>query len=267
MMQDREETEEIQDTSSHPLVKARVRAVWRLSPSVKAFRLLVEPPFSFRAGQWVDAVIPGVPVAGGYSLVSPPHELPLVTLAVRASQWPPTRWFYEQCGVGDELQVRPGGDFYLDTRQGATAQRRILLVGGGVGVNPLLSMAAHCTALPRPHRPRLCLLYSARLPQDLLFRDTLQTLATQEGVTVRCLCTDPEADPTPGVTKGRITAEVLRSAADCLLAADDDTGGGNSPKDYSSIEAFVCGPPGMIEFAEQCLVRCGVGSVVYEKWW
>ena len=37
--------------------------------------------------------------------------------------------------------------------------------------------------------------------------------------------------------------------------------------ELSSIEAYVCGPPGMIEDVEKWLVDLQVGKVEYEKWW
>lgn len=67
----------------------------------------------------------------------------------------------------------------------------ILLVGGGVGINPLASMFRHIShniqeqelkwkyqeQQDQPHLPRVALLYSARTEEDLLFKvDTILNL-------------------------------------------------------------------------------------------
>lgn len=65
----------------------------------------------------------------------------------------------------------------------------------------------------------------------------------------------------------RINAEILQNAVDDLLRNQDNNDSNSVREDSSSIEAFVCGPPSMIEFVEKVLIDCGVGSVMYEKWW
>ena len=49
-------------------------------------------PFTFAAGQWVDFHIPSVDTVGGYSITSLPEQLPLLELAVKASDHPPAAW-------------------------------------------------------------------------------------------------------------------------------------------------------------------------------
>lgn len=44
-----------------------------------------------------------------------------------------------QCKVGDKLSIQVGGDFWYNP----TSPQDLLLVGGGVGINPLFSMLQH----------------------------------------------------------------------------------------------------------------------------
>ena len=84
-----------------------------------------------------------------------------------------------QCSVGDELQIRVGGDFFYapPTPNGATD---LLLIAGGVGINPLISMLRHHIWLISKATPSedchgndastAHLLYSAKDESELIFK-------------------------------------------------------------------------------------------------
>lgn len=75
--------------------------------------------------------------------------------------------------MGDRLKIRVGGDFYY-----SPADRELndlLLIGGGVGINPLLSMLSHHTKLlscsdVSGRRGRVRVLYSSKTEDELLFK-------------------------------------------------------------------------------------------------
>ncbi|XP_064394503.1 oxidoreductase NAD-binding domain-containing protein 1-like isoform X2 [Halichondria panicea] len=156
----------------------------KLSPTVKGFTLQVEDnSLSFKCGQWVDLSIPSEDVVGGYSFTSPPHQLKeqgTVTLAIQTSDHPPTLWMNNKCKMGDRLLIRVGGDFTYDPPSNSPAD--ILLIGGGVGINPLFAMLQHHTYLQQAmartleQRGRAHLLYSARSREELLFKDHIDGL-------------------------------------------------------------------------------------------
>lgn len=69
--------------------------------------------------------------------------------------------------------MRVGGDFYYDPLTVATPSH-LLLIAGGVGINPLLSMILHIRDLKQgPNSPSLpektTLLYTAQNTQELIF--------------------------------------------------------------------------------------------------
>ena len=82
-----------------------------------------------------------------------------------------------QCSVGDELQIRVGGDFFYapPTPNSATD---LLLIAGGVGINPLISMLRHHVWLLSKATPSkdchgngaVQLLYSAKNENELIFK-------------------------------------------------------------------------------------------------
>ncbi|XP_057593858.1 oxidoreductase NAD-binding domain-containing protein 1 isoform X3 [Hippopotamus amphibius kiboko] len=151
------------------------------SPSVKRLRLRVaDKAFSFKAGQWVDFFIPGVSVVGGFSICSSPRLLEqerMIELAVKYTNHPPALWIHNQCTLDSEVAVRVGGEFCFDP-QPADASRNLVLIAGGVGINPLLSILRHAVDL---HRERantgrgyeigtIRLFYSAKNTSELLFK-------------------------------------------------------------------------------------------------
>ena len=77
-----------------------------------------------------------------------------------------------QCKPGDTLQLRAGGDFYFDPKAGQDTD--VLLIAGGVGINPLCSMVNHVADLNAsptgPYKGNVLLLYSAKTCSELIFR-------------------------------------------------------------------------------------------------
>lgn len=82
-----------------------------------------------------------------------------------------------QCAVGSRVAMRVGGDFYFDPLPSGPAVD-LLLVAGGVGINPLYSILLHTSDLLRLNQSsagrhfnigsaHLC--YSAKNTQELLF--------------------------------------------------------------------------------------------------
>ena len=67
-------------------------------------------------------------------------------LAVKASLAAPAHWVHTACKVGDTVGLRVGGNFFHPT-PGLSFPHSILLVAGGVGINPLFSIMQQCKSL------------------------------------------------------------------------------------------------------------------------
>lgn len=129
----------------------------------------------------VDLKLPGVDVVGGYSITSPPHQLTergTFNLAIQYSDHAPTLWMSTKCKVGDKLSVQVGGDFWYDPPSPWEVSD-LLLIGGGVGINPLFSILQHHVwVLQSPEGPgspgsnlgAVRLLYSSKTASELLFK-------------------------------------------------------------------------------------------------
>ncbi|KAK2490700.1 hypothetical protein MC885_012999, partial [Smutsia gigantea] len=247
---------------------ARVCGAAPESPSVKRLRLLVaDKDFSFKAGQWVDFFIPGVPVVGGFSICSSPRLLEqdrMIELAVKYTNHPPALWIHNQCALDSEVAVRVGGDFFFDP-QPADASRNLVLIAGGVGINPLLSILRHSADLHRERENKgsgyeigtIKLFYSAKNTSELLFQKNILDLVTEFPEKIACSLhvtkqtTQISAELKPYIAEGRITEKEVR--------------------DHISEETlfYICGPPPMTDFFSKQLESSHVPKehICFEKWW
>jgi ferredoxin-NADP reductase len=81
--------------------------------------------------------------------------------------------FHDHVQVGDVLQVKaPSGHFHIDPAPNVPA----VLVAGGIGITPMMSMLRWCLAR-QPERP-VCLYYGLRQGHEHAFKSQLEELAS-----------------------------------------------------------------------------------------
>ena len=230
---------------------ATIVAIRQETPTIKSFRLdLHGREIGFMAGQWVDffVTLDGAEAVGGYSITSSPAEQTSVSLAVKrdSSDHPVTNWLHEDAQVGDEVEVRLGGDFFYEPDEAES----VVLIAGGIGLTPLMSIVRSAHELAT--RTRLTLVYSASTLEELLFRDELTSIAAANP-RIRCIFTVTQTSPDNwDGHMGRIDANLLRT-------------------EFVDLDAlfFVCGPPPMIRAMVAMLRDLGVPQprIRYEQWW
>lgn len=229
---------------------ATIGAITAATPTIRALRLRIpDPEFRFLPGQWIDlsVEIDGTRHTAGYSITSSPIHRGEIELAVKASaRHPVARWVHERASVGDVVRVSQGqGPFvYLPEMSD-----NIVLIGGGVGVTPLLSIFRHV----RDARlsTRVHLLYSVSDSREILFRDELEA-AVGAHCNLHVSFTVTQPDPTWQGLTGRIDPVKLHA-----LDVPDDT------------LYYLCGPKGMVEDISALLHGLGVpmSRIIFEKWW
>lgn len=104
---------------------------------------------------------------------------------------------FPQCAVGSQVAMRVGGDFFFDPSPSDPAVD-LLLVAGGVGINPLYSVLLHTTDLMHLKRSSggrdynigsVHLSYSAKNTQELLFKVWLKKHGSVSACGVHaCMC-------------------------------------------------------------------------------
>ncbi|MCS7234954.1 MAG: FAD/NAD(P)-binding protein [Armatimonadetes bacterium] len=127
-----------------------------------------------------------------------------------------------------------GSGWPLQEAQG----RDVLVVAGGIGLAPLRPLV--CGLLRHRHRyGRVAILYGARTPQDLLYRDELQRWRARFDMQVEV--TVDRAGPDWRGNVGVVTRLLPRAGVD-----------------PAEVVAFVCGPEVMMRFAGRELEALGV---------
>lgn len=223
----------------------------------KTFRLAFADParweaFQYRPGQFVELSVFGVGEAP-FCLASPRNGANAFEVTVRSTG--AVTDALHQLKVGDEVGVRGplGNGFPFDEVKG----RDILFVGGGLGLPPLRPLIWEMLEA-KDEFGKVTVLYGARTPQDLVYRDELERWRRRDDV------------------------EFLVSVDTADDTWEDNVGvvGTLFPKvdiDPNTTTAFVCGPPIMIRFVLSDLLsmhlsedqiyttlerhmRCGVGK-------
>lgn len=131
-------------------------------------------------GQHIDVRLTaedGYQAQRSYSLASPPEERERITITVeQLEDGEVSSYLDEVLRSGDQLELRGpiGGYFVWKTDMGGP----LLLIGGGVGVVPLMAMLRHyrLSGCDIPVR----LLYSARTYEDIIYRDELANLVREQ---------------------------------------------------------------------------------------
>jgi len=229
---------------------AKIAAITPATPSIHALRLSIpDPRFRFLPGQWVDlgVDIDDVAHTSGYSITTSPLHAGEIELAIKASvRHPLSRWIHERAKVGDPVRVSQGqGPFvYLPEMSD-----NVVLIGGGVGVTPLLSIFRHVRDAGLSTQTHL--VYSVSTSQEILFRDEIDA-ATRAHENLHVSITVTQPDPLWRGLTGRIDPVKLHA-----LDVPDDT------------LYYLCGPKGMVEDMSTLLHSLGVpmSRIIFEKWW
>jgi ferredoxin-NADP reductase len=211
------------------------------TPRVKSFRFDVPMWMEHLPGQHYDVRLTapdGYRAQRSYSIASSPLDVGQIELTVDLlDDGEVSPYFHEVVEVGDQVELRGPFTSYFVWR----GEEPVVLVGGGSGVVPLMSMLRH----KRRTMPELDmrLVYSVRYADDVIYEDEL------DGDSALTLTYTREAPEGWSGHTGHIDAELLRGPADAARLA------------------FVCGSNGFVEAASDLLLELGIepGSIRTER--
>ena len=221
--------------------QAAIERIVVRTPRVKSF-LLRTPIERHVAGQHLDVRLTaadGYQAQRAYSIASAPGEA--IELAIEElAEGEVSPYFHEVAQAGDTFEVRGplGGHFVWDAHDGGP----VLLVGGGSGVAPLMSMVRERNRAA-PRVPML-LVYSSRTWEDVIFRDELVGAHALRNGFDLVLATTRGPRGRTGDFERRLDAPLVAS----ILAA-----WGHAPR-----IAYVCGADAFVEAIAKALVAQGL---------
>ncbi len=234
---------------------ATVAAVKRETGDVKTFMLEPENgEMSFVAGQHIDVRLTapdGYQAQRSYSIASAPERPECIDITIELLEdGEVSPYFHYVVEPGDQVEFRGpiGGPFTWRAREGA----RLLLIGGGSGVVPLMSMLRHRAASGKADGVPAVLLYSSRTDHHIIYRGELDDMDAADG-NVRVLHTLTRHQP-PGWAgrRRRVDIEMVRDALGML-----DGMGGDNDSD-SEVLCYVCGPSDFVENSGLFAVELGI---------
>ena len=227
---------------------AEVGAIEYLTHDIVGLKLGLSEPqrISFKAGQYVDVLVPGTSETRSYSMANPPSrdgEVELIVKLMAGGLF--SEYLRGQLKVGDQLTLEgPYGSFHLRENE-----RPALFIAGGSGMAPMLSLLRDMAA--QRARRSVTFFYGARAKRDLFDLDELAGFAKLLPCFRFVLAlSEPSAGDRWEGAKGLIT-EVVASEV----------------PDAHGMEAYLCGPSAMIDAAIAVLVRLGVSEhdIHYDK--
>lgn len=208
--------------------RATVCRVSRSAPGSLTLKLRPNRAWTgFRAGQHVELAveIDGVRHTRCYSPAGSAHRSGELELTVALHpEGTVSRWLHEHARPGQVFDLSPArGDFVLPEPR----PERVLLISGGSGITPVLSMLR--TLCDEGHDGPITFLHYAARPAAMPYARELAELAAGHAG-VRVLCVFGE-EPEAGDLAGRFSRDQLRAVE----------------PDHASAETFVCGPDRLMD--------------------
>lgn len=215
------------------------------TPKVKTLTLALPAWIRHRAGQHYDIRLTaedGYQAQRSYSIASEPEREGEVEITVeRIGDGEVSTYLHDVAILGDRIEMRgPIGGYFVWE---AGMQEPLLLIAGGSGVVPLMSMLRHRAAAGATNPANL--LYSSRSFEDIIYYNEMETLrSANNGLQIFHTLTRSHPPGWKGYAR-RIDMDMLREVARPL---------------GRSVQVFICGPTLLVEAAANGLVNVGVRS-------
>ncbi|MGY8633995.1 FAD-binding oxidoreductase [Bradyrhizobium sp. 14AA] len=224
--------------------KLRVCAIYQETPNVKTFRLQATDggviPFAFLPGQFLTYAIEidGKAVRRSYTIASSAAQTAYVETTIKREDGGLlSDYMHGHVREGDLLEVAgPSGAFTFT----GTEADSVVLVGGGVGITPLMAAIRYLSDIAWPGQ--IYLVYGAQTTGQFIFRDELEYLQRRMN-NLHVAATMVRAAGTSWMgSEGQITAEFLTGAV----------------PDLARRRVHLCGPPRMMDALRKTLIGLGV---------
>lgn len=225
-------------TASKGFVQTPVLATVDETSDIRTIRMLRPEGFAFEAGQFIPIRIrvDGKEYVRCYSISSSPHSAGFLEVSIKR-QGIVSNALHATARPGSILSIKaPNGAF----KYPAADDRPLVLLAGGVGITPMISMLRRAVHT-EPAR-RVTVVYSAADAHGFAFRDELDSTARRHPQVKIVYCLTRQPAPDPAYYPGRVDAVLLKTAV----------------PDITHSISFICGPAAMIDGLKSLLTEIGV---------
>jgi CDP-4-dehydro-6-deoxyglucose reductase len=223
------ETIEMQaaDSATRKRLPCRIERAIPLSHDVMGLflKLPLAEPFTFEAGQYIDILLPGGR-RRSFSIASPPHDARPLELHIRrvvGGEFSDRLFHEDQANALLSIEGPLGSFTY---RPPESTARPMVLIGGGTGIAPLLSILRHLIENDIPRDMRL--FWGVSSEQDLYAQARLEDLSRR----ATSMSYTPVLSEPKSAWSG-LTGWVHEAAL-------------NGIGDLESVDVYAAGPPAMI---------------------
>jgi benzoate/toluate 1,2-dioxygenase reductase subunit len=216
----------------------------RLSASTVAIGVDIpnRAELAFLPGQYVNIAVPGTDQTRSYSFANAPHEERLTFMVKLTPGGAMSEYLSSRASIGDTMSFTgPNGSFFL-----RETDRPVLLLAGGTGLAPVLSMLR--TLRDTSSTRKAHLIYGVSTDEDLVALDQIEEIGSSlTGFTWDFCVSDPSSR---AANKGYVTG---------LIEPNHLHGG--------DVAVYLCGPPPMVEAVRTHVSKVGVEPTgfYYEK--
>jgi ferredoxin-NADP reductase len=201
-----------------------------------------ENPFQYLPGQFLrlSLEIDGKPVKRAYTIASTPPRNSYIEITVKREEHGlVSGYLHDRVNVGDLLNVTaPAGTFTFT----GSEHDSIVLIGGGVGITPLMSVARALTDIGWDNE--IYFLYTCRTPEEFIFREELNYLQDRNPNLQLVVTFSRATKDIKGFHRGRITKEFIEK----------------SIPNIAGRRVHLCGAPQMAKSLKEMLTELGVQS-------
>jgi len=229
------------------LCRLRVARIYPETPDVKTFRFVScdrgPIPFSYLPGQFLTLMLPieGNPTKRSYTISSSPAQGYYCEISVkREDRGLGSRYLHDVLKEGDTLDVRgPSGKFTFTGKESDS----IVLIGGGVGITPLMSVTRALADMG--WKGEICLVVGCSDPEHFLFGAELERLKERNPNLHVFVAMSALKEDLSGFHRGRITKDLLLEWVPDIAARP---------------RIHLCASPRMMDAVKQMLADLGVPS-------
>ncbi|MDB4963097.1 MAG: Oxidoreductase FAD-binding domain protein [Myxococcales bacterium] len=221
-----------------------VARIFQETPDVKTFRFVTPErralPFEHTAGQYLNItlLIGGVRVRRSYTIASSPARSGYCEISVkRVADGYASHHLHDTVKEGDRIDISaPAGRFVF----AGDEANRVVLVAGGVGITPMISVVRSLT--DRCWTGEIYLLFSVRKKTDIVFEHELDQLQARFPNLHVCIALSGDPDAAWTGARGHITRELVEGFVPELRRGP----------------VLVCGPAPMMTAMRTLFVGIGV---------
>jgi ring-1,2-phenylacetyl-CoA epoxidase subunit PaaE len=229
--------------------KLKVDKIVRETADAVSIELLVPPPykkeFKFVAGQYLtfSIEIDGKEVRRSYSLCTSPLDSKFAVAVKKVVGGLMSNFLNDKLQEGQLIDVMPpNGNFTFEPQE--SAQRNIVLFGGGSGVTPVKSILL--TALEAEPNSNIVLVYANRDEDSIIFSDELNKLHQERDNFKLIHSLDKPPHDWNGL-HGYLNREVIETLLETELGDQKN-----------NAQYYICGPGPMMDVVTDSLNQIGI---------